>query len=251
MMKKVIALCLVALLSVLGCAETLVFGTNPEFPPFEYVEVEGVVSGIDGAQYDGIDMAIVALIGEMLEVDVAIANLEFDSLLLALENGQIDATIAGMTITEERKESVDFCIPYYTASQVMIVPVGSDIKCAADMEGKVIAVVQGYTGEICVDEMGYKYESFKKGTECIMELINGKCDVVVLDSATAQSYIAGFDNLMIVEDEAAFGTEQYGIAVKKGNTELLEKLNTCVQYLLDEGIIADLAKYYSELDLDD
>ena len=119
----------------------------------------------------------------------AIENMEFASLLIALENGQIDAAIAGMTVMEDRKESADFTIPYYTATQVMIVKEDSDIAAAADMADKKICVVEGYTGEVCVNEMGYPYEAFKKGTEAVMELVNGKCDVVVIDSATAQKYV--------------------------------------------------------------
>ena len=255
-MKKLIAIVLVLMFAFAAVAEEstitkIVFGTNPEFPPFEYVVSEdGVAFGANGEQYDGIDMAIVAKIGEMLGCEVEIVNLEFDSLLIALENGQIDATIAGMTITEERKLSVDFASPYYLAAQVMIVPVDSDITCAADLEGKLVAVVAGYTGETWVDEAGYKYESFKKGTECIMELMNGKCDAVVLDSATAASYIAGIDSLKIVEDAEAFGGEEYGIAVKQGNTELLDAINACIDAMLADGTIGELSTYYQELDLD-
>lgn len=83
--------------------------------------------------------------------------MEFDSLLIALENKQVDVLIGGMTITEEKKEKVNFSIPYYTATQVMIVPESSDIASAADMADKRIAVIQGYTGEVCVKQLGFKY----------------------------------------------------------------------------------------------
>ena len=79
--------------------------------------------------------------------------------------------------------------------------------------------------------MGYKYESFKKGTEAIMELVNGKCDVVVIDSATAEKYVKDNEGLKIVEDNDAFEAEEYGIAVKKGNTELLDKINKMERFL--------------------
>lgn len=160
--------------------DTLTFGPNPEFPPFEYVTAEGVID-----TYDGIDMAIAKKIAEDNGMTAAVENMEFDSLLVALQNGQVDAVIAGMTVTDERKEAVDFSTPYYTATQVMIVKEDSDIAKAEDMADKKICVIQGYTGQVCVDEMGYEYESFKKGTEAVMELVNGKCDVVVIDSATA------------------------------------------------------------------
>ena len=222
---------------------TLTFGTNAEFPPFEFVTGSGVID-----QYDGIDMAIAKQIAEENGMTAAIENMEFDSLLIALQNGQIDAVIAGMTVTEERLEAVDFSTPYYTATQVMIVKEDSDIASAADMADKKICVVQGYTGQICVEEMGYEFEAFKKGTEAVMELVNGKCDVVVIDSATAQKYVSDNEGLKIVEDPAAFESEEYAIAVQKGNTELLNMINKAIEAKLADGTISDLsAKYIDEV----
>lgn len=227
-------------------SESITFGTNAEFPPFEFVTSNGVID-----DFDGIDMKIAKQVGDDNGMTAKIENMEFDSLLIALENGQVDAVIAGMSITDERKEAVDFSVPYYSATQVMIVREDSDIAKASDMEGKSIAVIQGYTGEECVKELGYEYEAFKKGTETILELTNGKCDVVVLDSATAQKYVKDNTGLKIVEDAAAFENEEYGIAVKKGNTELLDKINSSVQKMLDEGTIATWATEYSDADTEE
>lgn len=246
---KIVSLVLasVMMLAVLtACGEkadnsTITFGTNAEFPPFEYVTANGVIG-----EFDGIDMAIVKEIGEDNACEVNIENMEFDSLLLALENGQVDAVIAGMTITDEKKEAVDFSTPYYTAKQVMIVKKDSDIQKASDMADKQIVVLQGFTGETCVSDMGYKYQSFKKGTEAIMELVNGKCDVVVIDSATAEKYVKDNEGLKIVEDNEAFAAEQYGIAVKKGNTELLNKINASLDKMLEDGTISELSAKYAE-----
>ena len=233
------------LLGASACAEdgVIKFGTNPEFPPFEYISANGVLG-----EYDGIDMAIAAKIGELTGMDVEMESLEFDSLLIALQNGQIDATIAGMTITDERKEAVNFSTPYYTATQVMIVPEDSDIEKAEDMADKKICVIQGYTGETCVKDLGYDYEAFKKGTEAIMELVNDKCDVVVIDSATAQKYVADNDGLKIVEDNDAFDSEEYAIAVQKGNTELLDKINTAIEKLISDGKVSEYAAKYTDAD---
>ena len=129
--------------------DALTFGTNAEFPPFEYVTSNGAIG-----EYDGIDMAIAKQIAEDNGMTAAVENMEFDSLLVALQNGQIDAVIAGMTATDERRETVDFSTPYYTATQVMIVKEDSDITSAADMADKKICVIQGYTGEVCVQDMG-------------------------------------------------------------------------------------------------
>lgn len=249
---KALALVLVAVMALscfVGCSKkededdgsTIVFGTNAEFPPFEFVPGgEGVIG-----EYDGIDMAIAKQIGKDNDMTVKIENMEFDSLLLALENGQVDAVIAGMTITDEKKDAVAFSIPYYVATQVMIVREDSDITKASDMEGKNIAVIQGYTGETCVQNLGYEYQSFKKGTDAIMELMNGKCDVVVIDSATAQNYVNDNEGLKIVTDASAFEKEEYGIAVKKENTELLNMINASLTEMIEDGSIAAWVEKYA------
>ncbi|MDD5899681.1 MAG: transporter substrate-binding domain-containing protein [Lachnospiraceae bacterium] len=221
--------------------DVITFGTNAEFPPFEFVTGKGVIG-----EFDGIDIAIAKQIGDEIGKTAAIENMEFDSLLLALENGQVDAVIAGMTITAEKEEEIDFSIPYYTAKQVMIVKEDSDIQVAADMADKKIVVIQGYTGETCVKDMGYSYEAFKKGSEAILELVNGKCDVVVIDSATAQKYVNDNKGLKIVEDAESFDSEEYGIAVKEGNSELLEKINASLKKMIEDGTVNELSAKYSE-----
>lgn len=223
--------------------DTIKFGTNAEFPPFEYVTQDGVIE-----EFDGIDMAIAKDIAEENGMEAKIENMEFDSLIAALQNGQIDAIIAGMTVTDERAEAVDFSTPYYTATQVMVVKEDSDITKATDMEGKKICVIQGYTGETCVKDLGYDYEAFKKGTEAILELVNGKCDVVVIDSATAQKYVSDNEGLKIVEDNDKFESEEYAIAVQKGNTELLDKINTSIEKLLKDGKVSEYAAKYTDAD---
>ncbi len=217
------------------------FGTNAEFPPFEYVVSKGVIG-----EFDGIDMAIAKQIGEDNNKEAKIENMEFDSLLVALDNGKIDAAIAGMTVTDERKEKVDFSEPYYNAKQVMIVKEDSNIAKASDMSDKKIVVIQGYTGETCVKKLGFSYQSFKKGTEAIMELVNGKCDVVVIDSATADKYVKDNKGLKVVEDNKEFENEEYAIAVKKGNKELLDQINKSIKKMKEDGKINELAAKYAD-----
>ncbi len=217
------------------------FGTNAEFPPFEYVVSKGVIG-----EFDGIDMAIAKQIGEDNNKEAKIENMEFDSLLVALDNGKIDAAIAGMTVTDERKEKVDFSEPYYNAKQVMIVKEDSNIAKASDMSDKKIVVIQGYTGETCVKKLGFSYQSFKKGTEAIMELVNGKCDVDVIDSATADKYVKDNKGLKVVEDNKEFENEEYAIAVKKGNKELLDQINKTIKKMKEDGKINELAAKYAD-----
>jgi polar amino acid transport system substrate-binding protein len=245
-LSLVLALAAMTLVFV-GCGSkekdenTIVFGTNAEFAPFEFVSPKGGV--ID--KYDGIDIAIADLIAKDNNMTAQISDMEFDSLLIALENGQVDAVIAGMTVDPKRAEAVDFSIPYYQATQVMIVKEDSTITKATDIADKRIAVIQGYTGEQCIEKMKYKYTSFKTGGDAVMELVNGKADVVVIDSATASKYVADNKGLKIVEDESAFANEEYAIAVKKGNKELLDKINASLKELLDSGKVAELGDKYS------
>ena len=254
MMKKItktlamVTAVVVAAMALTACgaknasdAQVLKFGTNAEFPPFEFVSNEGGVIG----EFDGIDMAMAKQIAEDNGMTAEVNNMEFDSLLVALQNGKLDAVIAGMTVTDERKEAVDFSEPYYTATQVMIVKEDSAIAAAADIADKKIAVIQGYTGETVVKDMGYQYEAFKKGTDAIMELINGKTDVVVIDKATAEKYIKDNEGIKIVEDGEAFEDEKYAVAVAKGNTELLEKINASIEKMVNDGTVNELAAKYA------
>ncbi len=146
-------------------AGTFKVGTNAEFPPMEFVSASGVVD-----QYDGIDIAIAKQIADDNNLTPVIENMEFDSTLIALHNGQIDAVISGMTITAERLESVDFSTPYYVAKQVMIVKEDSTIAKASDMADKKIVVIQGYTGETCVKDFGYPYEALRRVPKLFLSL---------------------------------------------------------------------------------
>ncbi len=222
--------------------ETLNIGTNAEFPPFEFVDSEAGV--ID--EFAGIDIEIAKAIADSIGAEAVINNMDFDSLLLSLNNGQVDISIAGMTITPERLEEVDFSIPYYKATQVMIVPENSTIEKAADLADKKIGVIDGYTGQTCVEELGFDFSGFKKGADAVLDLANGKLDVVVIDSSTAEKFIAETEGLKIVEDDETFGTEEYGVAVKKGNTELLEAVNAQIEKMLSDGTIDALCEKYED-----
>lgn len=226
-----------------GDGGTIKFGTFAEFPPFEYIVAKGVIG-----EFDGIDIAIAKQIGDDNDKDVLIENMDFDSLIDKLDSGDIDAAISGMTVTDERKQKVDFSEPYFNSKQVMIVNQKSDIAKATDMSNKRIVVIKGYTGETCVKKLGYSFQSFKKGSEAILELVNGKCDVVVLDSDTAQKYVNDYKELKIVEDSAQFPSEEYAVAVKKGNSELLEKINKTIKKMKEDGKITELAVKYADSD---
>ncbi|MBR0277187.1 MAG: transporter substrate-binding domain-containing protein [Clostridia bacterium] len=171
--------------------------------------------------------------------------MDFDGLLIALSSGQIDAVIAGMTVTDERAEQVDFSEPYYTATQVMIVPADSTVASAKDIADLRIGVIDGYTGQTCVEELGYKFSGYKKGADAVLDLANGNLDVVVIDSATAEKFIGENKDLKIVKDSETFEDEQYAIAVKKGNKELLDSINKSIKAMKESGEIGEISAKYN------
>lgn len=241
-----VALMLISTLTACGGKSTeneIVFGTSATFPPFEFKTENGIIDN-----YDGIDIALAKQIADENGMKAAIVDMDFEILLDALEDGQVNAAIAGITVEESRLEQVDFSIPYYTATQVMIIKEDSDIYTAVDIKDKKICVVQGYTGESCINEMGYPYEAYPTGADAVAELVSGNCDVVIIDSATAKTYVQDNAGLKIVEDNNAFKTEEYAIAVQKGDTELLNMINEVIESKLADGTIADWGIKYAEMD---
>lgn len=224
--------------------DVIVMGTNAEFPPFEYVTSENPL--VD--KYDGIDVAIALEIGKALGKEVKIENMEFDSLLVALATGKVDFVAAGMTVEPDRQKNADFSDTYYLAKQVIIAKEGTGIKSAEDLRGKAVGVVLGYTGDTTMTK-NYPEANltrFKKGADAVMELTNGKIDAVVIDAAPAKAFVAKNAGLTIIEDAEAFENEEYAIAVKKGNTQLLEKINETLKTLKSNGTIDQLGQKYSE-----
>lgn len=228
--------------------DELIMGTNAAFQPFEYVTENGLVD-----IYDGIDVAIAKKIADENGMTLKIEDMEFDGLVAAVSTGKIDMAVAGMTVTEERQQNVDFSDTYYTASQVMVVPADNeDIKTAEDLKnGKLVGVVLGYTGDnIVTDTIGVSEENItraNRGIDIVQDVKNGKLDAVVIDSATGKA-LAEANGLKVVEDPEAFESEEYAIAVQKGNTELLDKINKVLAEMKASGEIEELAvKYNSEV----
>ncbi len=248
---KIAALSLAAMLAVgiSGCGEaekdTLVMGTNAAFEPFEFTTTDGLVG-----EYDGIDVAIAVELAESMGKELVIEDMEFDGLLASVQTGKIDMAVAGMTIKPERLKSVDFSIPYYTATQVMVVAAdNTDITKADDLKnGKKVGVVLGYTGDsivtdtLAIDEANITRAN--RGVDVIQDVKNGKLDAVVIDSYTGKA-LAEKNGLKVVEDAAAFEAEEYAIAVAKGNTELLDAINTKLEEMLTSGKVAEIAQKYN------
>ncbi|WP_026517227.1 basic amino acid ABC transporter substrate-binding protein [Butyrivibrio sp. MC2021] len=217
---------------------TLTVGTNAAFPPFEYV-------GDDGKP-DGFDIALIKAIGEKMGMEVQIQDMEFDSLVSSI-GGKIDVAIAGMTVTEERKNMVDFSTPYYEAVQAVIVPKGSAIATADDLVGKKIGVQLGTTGEFIADEIeGADVSAYNKAVDAVNDLNNGRVDCVIVDKNPAAVFGAQFSDKVDVIDGTAFGFEQedYAIALPKGDTELADKINNALAELKADGTYDKLVQQY-------
>lgn len=213
---------------------TLVMATNAEFPPYEYH---------DGGEIVGIDVEIARAIATEMGMDFEVEDIAFDSIIPEVTSGKADFGAAGITITEDRKQSVDFSEPYATATQVVIVQEGSEIQAVDDLEGKTIGVQLGTTGDIYVEDVeGATTERYNKGFEAVQALSQGKIDAVVIDSEPAKVFVAENEGLKILDE--AFTTEEYAICVKKGNTELLDGINAAIAELKASGELQAIVDKY-------
>ena len=220
--------------------ETLTVGTNAAFPPFEFV-------GDDG-EPDGFDIALIKAIGEEIGMEVQIQDMEFDSLVSSIGN-KIDVAIAGMTVTEERKNTVDFSDSYYEAVQSVIVPKGSAIATADDLKGLKIGVQLGTTGEFIAEDIeGSEISAYNKAVDAVNDLNNGRVDCVIVDKNPAEVFGAQFSDKVDVIDGNNFGfePENYAIALPKGNTDLADKINAALKKLKEDGTYDSLVKKYIE-----
>ncbi len=213
----------------------LTMGTNATFPPYEYKDGDDVV---------GIDAEIAQALADKLGLKVKIVDMDFDSLIASVQSGKIDMSLAGMTVTEERKQNVDFTDSYATGVQVIIVKEDSDIASADDLEGKLIGVQQGTTGHLyCADDFGEENViPYANGATAVQALLQGKVDCVVIDQEPAKAFVEANAGLKILE--TAYTTEDYAAAVSKDNPALTAALNSALQELKDDGTIQGILDKY-------
>lgn len=219
---------------------TLVMATNAFFEPYEYYEGDDIV---------GIDAEVGKAIADKLGMDFEISDVDFDAIIPNVQSGKASMGMAGMTVTEDRQKNVNFTRSYATAVQVVIVPEGSDIATIDDMAGKKIGVQQGTTGDIyCsapVEEDGFGEENvtrYNKGTDAVMALLSGKVDCVVIDNEPAKAFVAANEGLKILD--TAYAEEEYAICIAKDNEELLEKVDTALGELIDDGTVQKIVDKY-------
>ena len=214
----------------------LVMATNAEFPPYEYHDGDAVV---------GIDAEIAKAIADELGMELEIEDIAFDSIIPEIVSGKADMGLAGMTVTEDRMQSVDFSDTYAKASQKIIVTEDSEIASPDDLKGVIVGVQLGTTGDIYVSDLeadGTTVERYSKGFEAVQALSQGKIDAVVIDGEPAKTFVAETEGLKILDE--SFTDEEYAIAVKKGNTELLEKINGALKTLKDNGTLDEIVAKY-------
>lgn len=216
--------------------DTLIMATNATFPPYEYVE---------GNEYVGIDVEVAQAIAKELGMELKIEDVEFGSIVSGVQSGKFDIGMAGITVTEDRKKSVNFSSPYATAKQVVIVKEGSDIKTVDDLSSDTkIGVQQDTTGDIyTTDDYGDgAVTRYNKGADAVQALMSGKVDCVVIDSEPAKEFVEANDGLKILDTE--YVEEEYAICVAKDNDELLNQINEALDKLKSNGTIDEIVNKY-------
>lgn len=249
-MKKITAiiLCVVLCAALLcGCGskdaasegKTLVVATNVAFPPYEFYEDEKPV---------GIDIDIMQAICDKLGYGMEVADMEFGSVITAVQTGKVDVGVGAITITEERKQSVDFTVPYDAGIQSVIVVSGSEIKSIDDLsKADKIGVQEATTGDLfCTEDFGEKHVArFSKAADAVQALITGKAQAVVVDNGPAKTFVEQNEGLELLP--TAYYQEDYGFEISKDNPELYAEVNGALEELIADGTVQKIKdKYNSE-----
>lgn len=217
----------------------LVIATSPDFPPFESLQGDGSV--------EGIEIDLMNLICEALNVNLVIEQVNFDSILTGVGQGMYDVGVSGISVTEDRKKNVLFTDPYCLAAQAIVVKEGSDIAAKADLEGKLIAVQSGTTAEIYCLENSYNVDAYQQNVDAELALLSDKVDAWVIDDLTAAEMVAanneaGGAQLVILPE--AMTTEPYAFAFALGSDDLVAAINDVVNGLVEDGTVQALFDKY-------
>lgn len=213
----------------------LTMATNAAFPPYEYYEGDEIV---------GIDAEIAKAIADKLGLELKIEDMEFNSIVIAVDGGKADMGLAGMTVTDERKETVNFTDSYATGIQAIIVAEDSDIAGLDDLKEKKIGVQLATTGDTyATEDFGADYvEQYNKGADAVMALKQGKIDAVIIDKQPALSFIESTEGLKILDTD--YVQEDYAACIAKSNEPLLEAVNGALSELKEDGTIQGILDKY-------
>jgi polar amino acid transport system substrate-binding protein len=207
-----------------------VFAADATWPPLEFVE-NGVLTGFE--------VELMPMIGEKVGVEMTVKNIPWDTIFAGLANGAYDGVSSGVTVTEERKKSMDFSTPILQAGQVVIIPVSMKdaIGGIDDLEGKKVGVQIGTTGDFALDGRPVEKKAYDDIGLAIEDMLNGNIDAAVCDSLIASDFVLANDNysskLMVAG--SPFTEEDIAIAVKKGDTELLDLVNKGLAMMKEDG----------------
>ncbi len=223
-----------------GCLQSkkvLNVGTDATYEPFESIDASG--------NYVGFDMELIKMIADELKMELKLQNIGWDGIIPGLLNGNYDCLISAMTITEERQKQINFSDPYFTIKQVIVIKEDNNtIKTPAELIGKTVAVQNGTTGDLYATKIkNVKMKRFDTNPQAVQELLNNNADAAVMDDLVASKAISKTTGLKMVEI-ADVEKEDYGIGVKKENTELLEKINKALETLRNNGKLAELEQKY-------
>ena len=214
----------------------LIMSTNAAFPPYEMTT--------DSCEFEGIDIETAQAIADKLGLELQIDDMDFDAALLAVQQGKADMVMAGVTVTDERQNVMDFTDSYATGIQSIIVKEDSDIASVDDLAGKKIGTQRGTTGYLyCSDDFGDEnVVAYDNGLTAVQMLNNGQVDCVVIDNAPAKEFIAANPGLKLLD--TAYVEESYAIGVGKGNTELKDAINTALEELKADGTLQAIVDKY-------
>ena len=214
----------------------LIMSTNAAFPPYEMTT--------DSGEFEGIDIETAQAIADKLGLELQIDDMDFDAALLAVQQGKSDMVMAGVTVTDERQNVMDFTDSYATGIQSIIVKEDSDIASVDDLAGKKIGTQRGTTGYLyCSDDFGDEnVVAYDDGLTAVQMRNNGQVDCVVIDNAPAKEFIAANPGLKLLD--TAYVEESYAIGVGKGNTELKDAINTALEELKADGTLQAIVDKY-------
>ncbi len=256
-MKKLLLAVLTgaAAISLAACGKKsnkLVIGTNAAFPPFEYKDADGKITGFD--------MELIQAYGKSVNKEVEIKDMDFDAALTSASTGKIDIAIAGITKNAKREETLSFSDAYYASNQVVICKQGStystlttEDEILSALEGKTIGCQRATTGQFYIEgDKDWGFDGIKDATAkpydngglAIKDLNDGKIDAVILDEAPAKNIVAKSYSSTLTILETALTQEEYAIAVKKGNTELVKSLNEFIKTIKENGEYNKLLEKY-------
>ncbi len=214
----------------------LTMATNAEFEPWEFHDGDDII---------GIDAEVAEAIADKLGMELKIEDMAFDAVIPSIASGKCDIGMAAISVTEERKASVDFSDSYAdSALQILVKKDNTEITGVDSLEGKKIGAQNGTTGDLKASDLvgDENVERFPSYFEAVQSLKQGKIDAIIIDKAPAKAFLSQNDDIMQAGED--LDLEEYAIAIKKGNTELQEKLNKAIEELKADGTFDKIVDKY-------